>query len=66
MFSKIVKFTFFNANVIPVLDLHFKLNFNQFYESIRDLLIELQMQYSVEFLTQSRKSTFAIHNLSKE
>ena len=38
MFSKIVKFTFFKANVIPVLDLHFKFNFNQFYESIRDLL----------------------------
>ena len=38
MFSKIVKFTFFNANVIPVLDLRFKFNFNQFYESIRDLL----------------------------
>ena len=38
MFSKIVKFTFFKANVIPVLYLCFKLNFNQFYESIRDLL----------------------------
>ena len=38
MFSKIVKFTFFKANVLPFLDLRFKFNFNQFYESIRDLL----------------------------
>ena len=39
MFSKIVKFTFFNAYFITVLDLRFKFNFNQIYQSIRDLLL---------------------------
>ena len=38
MFPKIVKFTFFSAYIIPVLDLRFKFNFNQFYQFIRDFL----------------------------
>ena len=38
MFSETVKFTIFNAFVILVVNLRSEFNFNQFYQSIRDLL----------------------------